>query len=244
MRTVTTARLANEVIERYGGLERWNRFDTVTAHLLTGGALWALKQQAGVLDDVSVRVHLRQPRTSHFPFTAPHLRSAYRPDRVAIEDDDGNVSAELLQPRASFAGHGLDTPWSQLQLAYFAGYAMWTYLNTPFLFACEGVQTVELDPWESNGETWRRLQVTLPADLPSHCAVQTLHFDADLLLKRHDYSVDILGGTAAAHHTADHVEVSGLLVPTRRWVLPRNPDGSAAPEPTIVSIALSDIVFD
>ena len=237
------APLANEVIERYGGLDRWNRFDTVTARLRVGGALWGLKQQAGVMDDVSVRVALREPRASHFPFTAPHLRTSFQPHRVAIEDADGNVESELLEPRSSFDGHALDTPWSLLQLAYFAGYAMWTYLNTPFLFAYKGVQTEELPPWEENGERWRRIQATLPAALPSHCTIQTFHFDADRLLKRHDYSADILGGTSAAHYTSDHVEVSGLLVPTKRWVLPRNPDGSTAPEPTIVSIALSEIVF-
>ncbi|MFC5578293.1 hypothetical protein ACFPOA_09760 [Lysobacter niabensis] len=239
---VSTSPLASEVIERYGG-SRWNRFNTVTSRLRTGGVLWPLKQQAGVLDDVFVRVHLREPRASHFPFTAPHLRTSYQPHRGAIEDGDGNVVSELPQPRQSFQGHGLDTPWTELQLAYFAGYAMWTYLNTPFLFALDGVETRELTPWHENGEAWRRLQVTLPAGIPSHGTFQTFYFDADLLLKRHDYDTEVLGGTHAAHYTSDHVEVSGILVPTRRWVLARNPDGSTQSEPTIVSIVLSDIVF-
>ena len=240
---MTTAPLANEVIERYGGLARWNEFDTVTTHLRVGGALWGLKQQAGVMDDVFVRVTLREPRASHYPFTAPHLRTSFAPHRVAIEDADGNVVSELMDPRRSFEGHGLDTPWSLLQLAYFGGYAMWTYLNTPFLFAYDGVRTEELPPWEENGETWRRVQATLPDHLPSHSAIQTFYFDADRLLKRHDYSADILGGTAAAHYTSDHVDVSGIPVPTKRWVLPRNPDGSTAAEPIIVTIGLSEIAF-
>jgi hypothetical protein len=235
--------LANEVIERHGGLARWNRFESVTARLHNGGALWPLKQQPGVLDDVWVRVHLRQPRASHFPFTLPHLRTAFQPDRVAIEDDAGNVVSELLQPRRSFAGHGLDTAWSALQLAYFAGYAMWTYLNTPFLFARPGVQTEELSPWQENGERWRRLRVTLPQEIPSHSTVQTFYFDADRLLRRHDYDADVLGGVPAAHYTADPVEVSGIVVPTRRWVLPRLPDGRTEAEPMIVSIELSQLAF-
>lgn len=235
--------LANDVIDRYGGLDRWRQYDTVAARLQVGGALWSLKQQAGVIDDVTVRVHLREPRASHFPFGAPNLRSSFQPHRVAIEDDAGTVVSELLQPRASFEGHGLDTPWTPLQLAYFAGYAMWTYLNTPFLFAWKGVETEELEPWQEAGETWRRLRVTVPPDIASHGTTQTFYFDADGLLKRHDYDADILGGVSAAHYTSDHVEVSGILVPTKRWVLPRMPDGSTAPEPTIVSIALSDIVF-
>lgn len=235
--------LVEQVLQRHGGLDRWRQFDTATARLRVGGVLWPLKQQAGVMDDVSVRVHLREPRASHFPFTAPNLRTSFQPHRVAIEDDAGNVASELLQPRQSFEGHGLETPWTPLQLAYFAGYAMWTYLNTPFLFAWDGVRTEEVEPWEEDGETWRRLRVTLPPELPSHSTIQTFHFDDDLRLRRHDYDADILGGVPAAHYTSDHVEVSGILVPTKRWVLPRRPDGGTEPEPTIVSIELSEIAF-
>jgi hypothetical protein len=49
------------------------------------------------------------------------------------------------------------TPWTDPQLAYFAGCAMWTYLNTPFLLAWPGVVCEELSPWQENGESWRRL---------------------------------------------------------------------------------------
>ena len=52
------------------------------------------------------------------------------------------------------------------QLVYFAGYAMWTYLTTPFLFVMDGVATEELQPWHENGETWRRLKVTFIRLLP------------------------------------------------------------------------------
>jgi hypothetical protein len=38
----------------------------------------------------------------------------------------------------------------------------------------------------------------LPASVPSHSTVQTFYFDATDLLRRHDYSVDIMGGTARA----------------------------------------------
>jgi hypothetical protein len=35
----------------------------------------------------------------------------------------------------------------------------------------------------------------------------------------------------------------GILIPTNRKVLRRMPDGTAAPEPLIVTIALSDVEF-
>src|SRR5713226_2491418 len=131
--------LAKFAIEAHGGLERWKKFTTLSAHLIQGGVLWAVKGKAGVLDDVTVTVDLRNEKVSHWPFGSPDRRSRFEPQRVALENANGKVLEELLRPRSSFQGHTLETPWSDLQLAYFAGYAMWTYLNTPFLLSRSGV---------------------------------------------------------------------------------------------------------
>jgi hypothetical protein len=45
--------------------------------------------------------------------------------------------------RHSFAGHTLETQWTTLQLAYFVGTAMWTYLTQPFTFALPGFESTE-----------------------------------------------------------------------------------------------------
>ena len=52
--------LLETVIEAHGGLERWRQLDAVSARLVQGGALWALKGQPGMLDDVFVRASLHQ----------------------------------------------------------------------------------------------------------------------------------------------------------------------------------------
>jgi hypothetical protein len=52
--------LAELAIDAHGGLDRWRRFKSVSARLLNGGALWPLKHQQGILDDVHVRVDLRK----------------------------------------------------------------------------------------------------------------------------------------------------------------------------------------
>ena len=235
--------LAKLAIDAHGGLDHWRQFKTASAHLINGGVLWPLKHQQGVLDDVHVRVDLREERASHWPFGAPNLRSSVQPGRVAIETADGQAVEELLRPRESFQGHSLETPWNRLQLAYFAGYAMWTYLNTPFLFAMDGVQTEEVEPWVENGETWRRLKVTFPPDIPTHSTVQTFYFNAEGLLQRHDYEVEVSGGTPAAHYVSEHREFSGILVPTKRRVLGRRADGTSVPDPLVISIDLSDVEF-
>ena len=235
--------LAKLVIEAHGGLERWNRYARLSAHLIQGGVLWAAKGKAGVLDDVTVTVDLRQEKVSHWPFGSADRRSRFEPQRVALENAKGEVLEELMQPRSSFQGHTLETPWTDLQLAYFAGCAMWTYLNTPFLLARPGVESEEVEPWQEAGETWRRLKVRFPPDIATHSTEQTLYFDQHGLLKRHDYDVEISGGTAGAHYVSDLREFSGIVFPTKRRIFPRQPNGHSAPEPLVVSIDLDQIVL-
>ena len=109
--------LLETVIEAHGGLERWSQLDAVSVHGANGGALWALKGHPGVLDDVFVRASLHEERESHHPFGGPERRSAFTPERVAIETTNGDVVEALEHPRASFASHILETPWTTLQLA-------------------------------------------------------------------------------------------------------------------------------
>jgi hypothetical protein len=215
----------------------------VSARLIQGGALWGLKGQAGVLDDVVVTASLHEERVSHRPFGAAGRHSAFTPERVAIENGDGSVVEALEQPRASFAGHAFETPWSTLQLAYFAGTAMWTYLTQPFTFALPGFETSELEPWEEAGQQWRRLRVAWPSRLATHSTEQTLYFDADGLLARHDYDVEISGGTSAAHYVSGYDEVAGIRLPTKHRIFPRAPDGQSLAEPLVVSIDVSEIAF-
>lgn len=235
--------LVHLTMDAHGGFECWRRFEHVSAHLRNGGILWALKNQQGVLDDVDVHVALHREWASHSPFLKPNLRTSFEPHRVAIETTDGHVVQERLTPRDSFAGHGVDTLWDPLQLAYFAGYAMWTYLTTPFLFAMDGVATEELEPWHENGDVWRRLKVTFPRSIATHSTVQMFYFGSDSLLRRHDYDAEVLGGSAAAHYVYEYQEFSGILVPTRRRVLGRRADGTPAGDPSIVTIDLSEVEF-
>ena len=235
--------LLDSVLRAHGGLERWNRFTTLSARLIQGGVLWAAKGKAGVLDDVTVTVGLREEKVSHWPFGSPDRRSRFEPQRVALENGNGKVIEELLQPRSSFKGHTLETPWNDLQLAYFVGCAMWTYLNTPFFLVRPGFESEEVEPWQEAGETWRRLKVRFPADIATHSTEQTFYFDQKGLLKRHDYDVEISGGTPAAHYISDLKEFSGIVFPTKHRIFGLKPDGHAAPEPLVVSIDIDQLVL-
>lgn len=234
--------LLGKVIEAHGGTQRWNGFSTLSAHLSQGGVIWPLKGKPGMLDEVDIQIKLHQPWTSHSPFGAA-ARTEVTPRRAALVGADGALIEEAMAPRSSFAGHRLDTPWNDVQLAYFVGYAIWNYFTMPFMLAGPGFSLSELSPWEENGQVWRRLQATFPTDLATHSPVQTFYFSDDGLLRRHDYDVDISGGAPAVHYPSGHVVVQGITVPTRHTIYVRDADGGHQPEPLVVSIHASEIRF-
>ena len=59
----------------------------------------------------------------------------------------------------------------------------------------------------------------------AHHKQQTYRFDDAGLLRRLDYPVDILGGGPAVHYPSQYREFDGIMVPTRRRVYVRRPDG-------------------
>ncbi|MEI9952403.1 MAG: hypothetical protein WDO74_26345 [Pseudomonadota bacterium] len=65
-----------------------------------------------------------------------------------------------------------------------------------------------------------------------------------MLLRRHDYNVNIAGGLPAAQLTSEYVEANGFRLPTRRTRL-RARSGSTADSSTLlmVSIEISEVQF-
>jgi hypothetical protein len=120
---------------------------------------------------------------------------------------------------------------------------MRTYLTTPFIFADPGFRTEELEPWQEDDETWRRLKVTFPANIATHNAEQTFHIDADGLIRRHDYNAEVINGGWAVHYTSEHRTVDGIVLPTRRRVYPMGPDGKPVLDTLLVSVDLDGIRF-
>jgi hypothetical protein len=173
-------------LEAAGGLERWRTHAFLSARLAQSGDLWALKGDPGALDDVKIDIALHQGWVSRHPFGAAELRSSFTPRRVEIRDRDGGTVEALDDPRASFAAHGFERPWTRLQLAYFVGTAMWTYLTQPFCLALPDFRLEELAPWDEDVTTLRRLSVEWPDYLASHSTHQTLYFDRQHRLARHD----------------------------------------------------------
>ena len=232
--------LLDRAVAAHGGLDRFNQFKTISGYTVLGGALWLLKGQAGVLS-VHATIDLHQEHASFAPFKLPNQRAVFTPERVAVETNEGAVVAERVNPRAAFAGHVRETPWDDLHLTYFASYAMWTYLTVPFSLTWPEFKAREVEPWQEQGETWRRLKVTFPSSIPSHSTEQTFYLGDDGLLRRHDYNVEVTGNSPAAHYVSEYKDVAGLLIPTKRRVFPRRSDNTPVLDVLSISIDLSDI---
>ena len=58
-----------------------------------------------------------------------------------------------------------------------------------------------------------RFEGHLPCGIASHSTEQDFYFGEDMLIRRHDYSVDIAGNFPAAQYVSDPVNVDGIRIP-------------------------------
>jgi hypothetical protein len=232
--------LLSLAIEAHGGLDRWNAVGSIQAAASITGAIWYVKGKPDVLKNVLVTAQTRAERVT-MDFVDQDKRSVFEPDRVVIEQSDGTVIEARDNPEKSFDGQQLNTPWDDVHVAYFSGEALWTYLNTPFLYARSDFSTEEIAPIEADGETWRRLKVIFPDTVKSHAHEQVSCFGPDGLLRRHDYTVDILQGGTGLNYASDYQDIDGIIVPARRRVYAYEGDYQLVKEPLLVAIDFTDI---
>jgi hypothetical protein len=234
--------LLDIAVEAHGGLARWNEINQVEIAVSITGAIWYLKSQPDVLKDIVMVADTRSERVTT-SFVGQDKRTVFEPDRVVIETSGGDLVEARDDPEDSFAGQSLETPWDAVHVAYFSGEALWTYLNTPFLYTQDRFVSEELPAIEVDGETWRRLAVTFPDEVKSHTRRQIFCFGPDGLLRRHDYTVDILGGGTGLNYASDYREIDGLMFATKRRVYAYEGDYQLVPEPLLVAVDITRITL-
>jgi hypothetical protein len=208
----------------------------------SGGTAFLLRLGRRTIPPFEARVATRLPRVVITPFPEPGRRGIFEADRVAVESDSGETLSERREPRAAFRQVRRKLWWDDLDLLYFAGYALWNYVTAPFVFTRPGFELEEREPWVEDGERWRRLAVRFPPDVPTHSRDQDFYFDERGLLRRLDYTAEVFGGWAkAAHYCLDHDSFEGLVVPTRRRVFPRRRNNRPRPRPTLVWLDVEDM---
>src|SRR5256885_16163248 len=116
-------------------------------------------------------------------------------------------------------------------------------MSTLFLLARAGFQPGETEPWLEGVEIWRGLRATFPATIASHSTEQDFYFGPDMLIRRHDYSVEIAGNFSAAQYISDPASIDGIKIPTRRRVYLRDENLMPMLDTLMVSIDLSGFRF-
>jgi hypothetical protein len=232
--------LLNLAVNAHGGLDRWNKVKAIKLAASITGAIWYVKGKPDFLKNVVLTSETRNERVT-VEFPGQNKRAIFNPNRIVIETAQGDLIDARDNPEESFAGQQRETPWNDIHVIYFVGEALWTYLNTPFLYTYEGFTTEEIPSIQVEGETWRRLKVTFPDGVKSHTREQISCFGPDGLLRRHDYTVDILGGATGLNYASDYRDVDGIVVPTKRWVYAYEGDYQLVKEPLLVAIDMGEI---
>src|SRR5277367_6189970 len=229
-------------VRAHGGLDRWRKIRSIQVAASITGAIWFVKGQGDALKDVVLTADtLTQRLTVDFP--GQDKRAIFEPQRIVIQHMDGTPITDRDKPEQSFVGQQRETPWDDIHVIYFVGEALWTYLNTPFLYTQEGFATEEIAPIQVEDETWRRLKVTFPDYIKSHTREQISCLGPDGLLRRHDYTVDILGGATGLNYASDYRDVDGIIVPTKRRIYAYEGDYVPVWEPLLVKIDVGEITL-
>jgi hypothetical protein len=240
---VSADQLLAEAIEAHGR-SAYDAATEITARVRCGGWAFPLRFKRGSFSDFTGTVSTREPRTVISPYPAPGRRGVFDRGTVRIETDSGEVLEERRDPRPAFGRFRRNIWWDDLDLLYFGGYALWGYLNAPFLFRRPDFEIEEAEPWHQDGETWRGLRVRFPEEVPAHSPEQLYYFDDRGMLRRNDYTAEVFGSWAkATNYCWDLERFDGVVVPTRRRVMPRRGNGKPIRPVAVVTIAIDDVAL-
>ena len=230
-------------LEAHGGLNAWNRLQSLQANVAIGGGLWDQKQLPGLFKNTRVELKLQH---QHVVMHLVDLdeRIVFTPNQVSLEAEAGKTLDTRIDPRSAFVGQTANSKWDKLHAGYFCSYALWGYLTTPFLYTYPGFEAHEIEPWHEDGERWRVLQVSFPVEYAAHTRTQYSYFGEDGLLRRHLYTVDVLGGAQGANYATEYRAVDRVMLATRRRVVAYDDACQKVPAPVLVSIDLSEIHFE
>jgi hypothetical protein len=236
--------LLDDAISAHGGLDRWQRVRGLRLTVRIGGAILASRLASPRRRTLETFVDTARPHVRFSPFPRAGHTGIFDGDHVRIENAAGAIVAAREIQRRPDGRPRRRWPWSDLDVLYFFGYAMWNYSVIPYVFRWPGFDTREGEPWrERDGEVWRRLHVAYPAAFPAHCREQTMYFDERGWLRRLDYTADVFGPIArGAHYCHAHRTFDGLVFPTHRVVWWRLPSGQPLRLASVMEGWVDDVI--
>jgi hypothetical protein len=226
-----------------GGLALWRLTRRFTVHMSITGVICTAKCSTAKLKELVVEgsTHSQELEITGFP--RADMRALYRPDWVALEDQDARRIMERHGSPEEFRRGLQARTWDELQLAHYCGYLVWNYMVTPFILAESDFETKELRRSGVRGERLRRLEVTFPARVVTHAATQTFYFEREGFLRRLDYPAPHESGTQIAQMFSGHQRFAGILVPTLCRLLRVGADGAPVAKPALLDLEIFDVDF-
>ena len=225
---------AQKAIEAYGGQKLWAEATRLEAEFSANGLAFPLKRRPQ-LKRAKISMDIARPRSRITPIGKhPEITGVLDGSDVRLENTTGEIIRTRKNARRYFPGGRRIFFWDDLDMAYFANYAMWNYLTLPSLLARDDIEWRELEPG--------LLEAVFPSNIPTHSRIQRFRFDRHTgLLLQHDYTADIISRLAkAAHVVVEHAESQGLCFTSKRRVTPRSAMGRPRRSPTLIAIELHD----
>lgn len=239
-----TNKLINKIITAHGGIKKWEKIKEINVTARTGGLLPLTKLKSSALSKINFTVYPNKMQTVFNDFPEVGSKGVFDNGYVYIENGTGEIEDERDDPRSYFNRISKKLYWDYLDTIYFVGYASWNYMCTPFMFKLPGFEFSLMDKYVENDEEFDRLKVIYPDNIHTHCKEQVYYYDKYLLLRRIDYTAEIVGSWArAAHYCYDYIKYDGISVPTSRKVFMRKADGSHIEVPIFIWIKISNLDF-
>jgi hypothetical protein len=221
------SRTAERAVEAYGGASRWLTASHIEAVVSVTGLAWWLKGRRPV-PRTRLWIDVQKPFARLDPVDRTGYIGVLDGHDARLEDQGGSVVAGRTDAGRCFPGGRRLFYWDSLDLAYFAGHAMWNYFTFPRLLLRSEIQWTEL----SEGV----LEARFPEGFPTHSTVQRFHFDRGTgLLSRQDCTLEAVGPWARVSQLiTDYRERDGVQHFGLRRVFFRRQDDSIIPWPTLI----------
>jgi hypothetical protein len=221
-----------KAVEAYGGQARWAAAKSIEAEFTTDGLAFFLKRRPTFVRARMV-MDVQRPYSRITPIGKdPDLTGVLDGPDVRLERADGEVIRERQNARRHFPGGRRLFYWDDLDMAYFANYAMWNYFALPALLLRQDIHWREIESG--------LLEAEFPDTLPTHNPIQRFRFDSRTgLLLQHDYTAEVISRFAkAAHVVLAHAESDGVRFTSHRRVTPRSANGRPMRGPTLIEIRM------
>ncbi len=215
------------ILEAYGGIDLWHNSKGIHASVSVKGLLFKLKRLP-YFKNIKVEIDLDKFYSKITPINDnPELSGVFDNNKVYLQYSNGKILKERINPRRFFPYGRRLIYWDDLDITYFANYALWNYFTFPKLLMNSQIKWIEKE---------NILFAEFPDYFPTHSKHQLFIFDKNTgLLKQHNYIAEVVSGFAtAANVIKEHCKENGIVYPSHRIVTPQSKKNGYLKKPIIV----------